>query len=455
LIGTTLKQYRVDEALGKGGMGEVYRAFDTKLQRPVALKILPQEYTADADRRGRFLQEARAAGSIVHPAIAQIYDVDEVDGVTFMAMELVDGRTVGDLVAAGELDVAGAVGIGVQVAQGLAKAHAAGIVHRDIKSDNIMVTADGHAKILDFGLAKLLEPPITGETPLDPAEMPTVAMGRTQVGMVMGTVAYMSPEQARGLPVDPRSDLFSLGIVLYHMASGQLPFMGHSPVDTLHAIAYEETRPVTQIRATLPRGLQRVISRCMRKQPDERYAAATELADALKQVQHEIETGISLRVPIAERIRDGLYSLRQFEPKQWGLALVGAVSAVALLIWVLFRWELPLVIMVAGGGWLAYRIVKNRPRKLIRRFATRLRKKMPEVRLIVVHDRHVTIVVDALVARIPVRVNSQLDRLNDRWFHGEKFTARVRDDVSAEELRELLQDAGVLFVRDDLLEERL
>jgi serine/threonine protein kinase len=141
VIGTNLKHYRVEEMLGKGGMGEVYRAFDTKLQRPVALKILPEEFTANADRRRRFLQEARAAGALTHPAIAQIYDVDEVDGVTFMAMELVEGRTVSDLVAARELDVLGAVEIALQVAQGLGKAHESGIVHRDIKSDNIMQAA--------------------------------------------------------------------------------------------------------------------------------------------------------------------------------------------------------------------------------------------------------------------------------------------------------------------------
>ena len=383
VIGTSLKHYRIDEALGKGGMGEVYRAFDTKLQRPVALKILPEEFTANDDRRRRFLLEARAAGGLSHPAIAQIYDVDEVDGVTFMAMELVDGRTVGDLIGARELDVTGAVLIGIQVAEGLAKAHDAGIVHRDIKSDNVMVTTDGHAKILDFGLAKLLEPPVTGETPQDPAEMPTMSMSRTQAGMVMGTVAYMSPEQARGLPVDPRSDLFSLGVVLYHMASGQLPFMGHSPVDTLHAIAYEETRPVTQIRSNLPEGLHRVISRCLRKQPKDRFADARELVDALKKVQHEIDSGISLKVPIAERIRDGLGSIRHLERNQWGMVLVGAGGVGALLFWIFSSWDLPLIIVVAVLGWLGYRIVTNRPRRLVRRFAAKL-KKMEDVRLIVV-----------------------------------------------------------------------
>ena len=156
MIETQLKHYLIEETLGRGGMGVVYRALDTKLQRPVALKILPEEFTANAERRRRFLQEARAAAAVIHPAIAQIYDVDEVDDVTFMAMELIEGRTITALIADRELDVLGAVEIGMQVGRGLAKAHEAGIIHRDIKSDNIMVTPDGHAKILDFGLAKLL-----------------------------------------------------------------------------------------------------------------------------------------------------------------------------------------------------------------------------------------------------------------------------------------------------------
>ncbi len=444
--GTTLKHYQVEGTLGRGGMGVVYRALDTRLQRRVALKVLPEEFTADAERRGRFLQEARAAGAITHPTIAQIYDVDEVDGVTFIAMELVEGRTVADLVAAGELDVLGAVEIATQVAQGLAKAHGAGIVHRDIKSENVMVTPDGHAKILDFGLAKLLEPP--GGAGQDPAELETVA--KTKAGMVLGTVAYMSPEQARGQPVDHRSDLFSLGVVLYHMASGTLPFRGGSPIDTLHAIAYEETRPVTQIRANLPPSLQRVITRCLRKRAADRYADAGQLAEALKTVRDEIESGISQKIPLAERIRDGLRSIQDFTPRQWGWTVIAGAAAVAFFYFLLSRWDLPALILLAFAGLMVHRRIKNRPRRMINRFTARIRK-LPEVRAIVRRDQEITVVVDRAVARTYVRINAVLDKLNEKQFFGDPFTATVRDDVSEKELRSLLRSPGVLHVREDAL----
>jgi serine/threonine protein kinase len=456
----------VEEILGQGGMGVVYRAFDTRLRRPVAIKVLPREFTADADRRGRFLREARAAAAITHPAIAQIYDVDEVvpertegqpeQAVTFMAMELVEGRTVTALIENRELDVMGAVEIAIQVGQGLAKAHEAGIVHRDIKSDNIMVTPDGHAKILDFGLAKLLEPEPTdtGESSEDASEKKTMALSQTQAGVVLGTVAFMSPEQARAMPLDHRSDLFSLGVVLYHMAAGQLPFQGNSPIDTMYAIAHEETRPVTQIRANLPASLQRVISRCLRKRSADRYADGGQLVDALKTVQQEIESGISQKVPLTERIREGLGNLRDLQPNQWGM-LVGGVVAAGAFFWLLFTgWDLPAIITLTVLGGLAYRFVKNRPRRLVRRFAKRL-KKMDAVRLVVCRERKVTIVVDEVLARTYVRINAHLDRLNSRWFPGDKFEVTTRDDVTGEELRALLQGSGLLYVRDDLLDEKV
>ena len=451
MIGQSIKHYRVEDSLGKGGMGAVYRAFDAKLQRRVALKILPEEFVANEDRRARFLQEARAAGAISHPAIAQIYDVDEADGVTFIAMELVQGRTISALVAARELDVLGAVEIAIQVGQGLAKAHDAGIVHRDIKSENIMVTPDGHAKILDFGLAKLLEPPAGREPGQNVADMETIA--QTQAGIVLGTVEYMSPEQARAQAVDHRSDIFSLGVVLYHMAAGKLPFSGNSPVDTLHAIAYEETRPVTQIRANLPAGLQRVISRCLRKRPEDRYPDARQFVNELKTVQHEIESGISGKTPIVERLRESIRTIREFTPHQWGLSVIGVAAAVALFYYILTRWKLPVVIVLALAALFVFRWVKQRPRRLLKRF-TRKARKIPEVRIVVRRDQQITVGVDKAVARTYVRINAAIDQINKKRFFGEPFTLSVRDDLSPEELRAFLQGPGVLHVREDLLDEK-
>jgi serine/threonine protein kinase len=269
----------------------------------------------------------------------------------------------------------------------------------------------------------------------------------------MGTVAYMSPEQARAQDVDHRSDIFSLGVVLYYMAAGQLPFSGNSPIDTMHAIAYEETRPVTQIRANLPASLQRVISRCLRKRPEDRYADAGQFVDALKAVQNEIESGVSSKVPIIERLRDGFGSIRDIRPNQWGFSVLGIAAAVVLFYFVFSRWDLWLIIVLAVVGLLCYRRTKNRPRRLLKRFAGKI-KKMSDVRIIARQDRHVTVVVDAAVARSYVRINAAMDKINEKRFFGQPFTLTVRDDLSAEELRSLLH-GNVLHMRDDVLDEKV
>jgi len=259
MIGKELKHFKIEKLLGKGGMGVVYQARDVRLDRPVALKVLRADLTANADRKRRFLQEAKAASAVTHPSIAQIYDVDEVEGTTFIAMEFVEGKTVSQLIDKKELDLIGSVEIALQVSEGLSKAHEANIVHRDIKSDNIMVTRDGHAKLLDFGLAKLLDP-VSADEESDVQDMQEAeTLSQTQPGTVMGTAAYMSPEQARGLPVDQRSDVFSMGVVIYEMVTGQLPFKGDTPLDTMHSIAFDEARPVTVIRRNLPPELHRVV----------------------------------------------------------------------------------------------------------------------------------------------------------------------------------------------------
>src|SRR6478736_2324874 len=236
MIGRTLAQYRVTASIGAGGMGEVYRATDTRLGRDVAIKVLPASMAGHPERRQRFEQEARSASALNHPNILTVYEVGETDGTTYIAMELVDGKTLRELLAAGEpLPTKRLLDIAVQTAEGLAKAHAAGIVHRDLKPENLMVTKDGFVKILDFGLAKLTEP-----VSQDASILPTAIAAPTQPGTVMGTAGYMSPEQASGQPVDYRSDQFTLGAILYEMATGKRAFQRKTGAETLVAIMREE-----------------------------------------------------------------------------------------------------------------------------------------------------------------------------------------------------------------------
>ncbi len=452
MIGQNLKHYTIEALLGKGGMGTVYRARDTRLQRPVAIKVLNPDLTTDPERKARFIQEARSAAAVVHPAIAQVYDVDEVDGTTFIAMELVEGQTVRQLIAARDLDVLAALEVAIQVGEGLARAHETGIVHRDIKSENIMVTRDGHAKILDFGLAKLN--PLHNVSSDSGAEahmsqMATVA--QTQKGMVVGTLAYMSPEQARGRSVDNRSDIFSLGVTLYEMATGQLPFSGQSPLDTMHAIAFEETRPITSLRQNLPVDLHRIVSRCLRKRPEDRYPNARLLVDDLKALKKDMDSGVTRAVPMGDRLREQLESFRHLEPSAIAWIAGGAGLLLVLLYLLFFKksgefWSLASLIVI---GLLVYRHFRHRTQRQLTRFASRIGK-FPEVRVIIRQQNSIVVVVDRMQAKIYLRVNSLLESMNKKLFFGEPMTASVRDDIPQEELRRMLQQPGILYVRDDV-----
>ena len=451
MIGRTVKHYRIEETLGKGGMGVVYRARDTRLDRLVALKFLPPEFTRDPERKRRFFLEARAACAVNHPAIGQVYDVDEDDGAAFIVMELVLGKTVRTLLESRELDLMGALEIAIQVAGGLARAHEAGIVHRDIKAENIMVTPDGHAKILDFGLAKLRhDEGRAAPSAEDISHLETLA--RTQAGVVLGTLRYMSPEQARGLAVDHRSDLFSLGIVLYETVTGQAPFTGTSPVDTLHAIALEETRPVTALKSNLPASLQRVIGRCLRKRKEDRYADARELVADLKLVQREVESGISQPFALKDRLREALRSLEQLTPAQWFWPAL-AVVAVLVLLRVLAGGDWAPLVFLGIAGLFLYRRFRNRRLSLMRRFCAKV-EKLSEVRVVALSGTHATVVADRAMAKTYVRVNALMDSLNGKLFFGDPFTVTVRDDLKPEELRALLASSAVLYVRDDVLDAR-
>jgi len=449
MVGKTLKHYRVEAQLGKGGMGVVYRARDTRLDRLVALKTITPGLIASPERRSRLLLEARSAAAISHPAIAQVYDIDEVDGNLFIAMEYVDGRTVSRLIADGELDLLGAIEIALQVAEGLAKAHDAGILHRDIKSDNIMVTRDGHAKLLDFGLAKLVEP--DAEEPAAPADLDrTLTRGRahTMPGAIMGTLSYMSPEQARGKELDRRSDIFSLGIVLYEMVTAELPFKGETPLDTMHAIAYEEARPVTIVRRSLTPELHRIVFRCLRKNPDDRYPDAHALAVDLRRLKHDIESGTSTKLPTGARLRNWAEWLKTSFPGGYkGLAiLASAVAITVVLVSVNFNWG-----ALIGPAFMAlffYRFVRNRKKRRLAAFTKKIAK-FPEVRLIVIRENHVTIVIDKAPAKVYIRITALIEELNQRLYVGRDVTAEVKSEIPEAEVQTMLRQVGVVYAREE------
>src|SRR5271157_2650343 len=260
--GQRLSHYEIQEKLGQGGMGVVYRALDVRLERSVALKVLPADKTADPTRRSRFVREAKAASALNHPNIVTIHEIETDAGRDFIAMELVPGRTLGDLMAHGPIAIEDVVSYAIQIAEALRAAHAAGIVHRDIKPANVMITPAGAVKLLDFGLAKLVssDGPFESE---DTATMHTVA------GAVVGTVAYMSPEQAQGLPADARSDIFSFGTVLFQMLTGQAPFRG-STVALMYAIVNVSPQSVKRFRPDVPEALSALVARALEKDPARR-----------------------------------------------------------------------------------------------------------------------------------------------------------------------------------------
>ncbi|MGD8377737.1 MAG: serine/threonine-protein kinase, partial [Acidobacteriota bacterium] len=282
MLGKTLSHFRILSQLGEGGMGVVYEAEDTKLGRKVALKVLPPERVGDEERRLRFLREARTAAAISHPHIAAIHEIDETEGVVFIAMELVEGETLRAVLQRGVPPLHKSLRFAAEIAEALAAAHQANIVHRDLKPENVMIRPDGHVKLLDFGLAKLRE-----EAADDAAStrMETLSAEMTREGKVLGTAAYMSPEQARGQPVDFRSDLFSFGIVLYEMSTGRSPFQGPSVTDTLSAIVRDQPAPMTRIAPAVPEELARITGKCLEKHPEERYQHTDDLAMDLRKLR--------------------------------------------------------------------------------------------------------------------------------------------------------------------------
>lgn len=446
LIGQHLKQYRIDGVIGQGGMGVVYRAQDLKLQRPVALKLLPTELTADAERRKRFIFEARAAARISHPAIAQVYDVDEHNGTIFIAMEMVEGKTIRQLIDDAQLDLLAAVDISLQVAAGLAKAHESGIVHRDIKPANIIQSAEGHIKILDFGLAKLLQEGITSTVAGRIQDLSSLT--QTQIGTVKGTPAYMSPEQVKGEAIDARSDLFSLGVTLFEMTTGKLPFQRTSSTEIMHAIVFDKPQAMHSLQPNLPGDLERIVSRCLKKIPAERYPDARALIEDLRTLRRKMESGQASPLPLKEHARESFERLANLKRSEY-VWLAGGFLVLALGLYLLTA-------HIGGNSFIAlaiaslfiYRYIRHQPRRLCEQFVRNVAR-VPEVRFIACQDRRITVSVDRAAGHLYARINDQLNACNRKLFFGEPMSAVIRSDFTAEETRQWLSAPGVHYVREN------
>ena len=328
LTGRTLGHYRVEEEISRGGMGVVYRATDTRLNRDVALKVLPQEVTTDDDVRRRFLKEAQAASALEHPHIAVIHGADEVDGIAYIAMELIRGEKLSDLLTRQRLPAARALELAAEIAAGLSRAHEKGIVHRDLKPANVMVTDEGHAKIIDFGIAKLIE--------VSSAAGAQTHTGRdTRVGVVLGTMTYMSPEQTRGEIVDHRSDIFSFGILLHEMLAGQPPFRGKTGIETASAILHEAAPRLPSLGPAViseaGADIQRIVDKCLAKDPADRYQGMKDAVVDIRAARRRLDTGPQSAPAIVVRATPA--TTQRVPASGW---LAAAVAVVAIAGYVLF-----------------------------------------------------------------------------------------------------------------------
>jgi Tol biopolymer transport system component/tRNA A-37 threonylcarbamoyl transferase component Bud32 len=347
MTGHTLSHFEILEKIGEGGMGVVYRARDTQLGRVVAVKVLPTEKVADPERRKRFVQEARSASALNHPNIITIYEIFQTNGTDYIVMEFVSGKTLDQLITHRGLRIPETLKYAVQITDALAKAHSAGIVHRDLKPANIMVADDGRVKILDFGLAKLAEP---GPQPGDTQATLTERMEsgpETEEGTVIGTVAYMSPEQAEGRAVDARSDIFSFGAVLYEMLTGHRAFEGPSKVATLAAVLREEPKSLAELSPAVPRELEKLVSRCLRKDAERRAQHMSDLKLALEELKEESDSGHALNSQSA------LLTTARKRPR-WLIPLLAAVALAVIGASMLMRQRRPAAIPMEAKPLTTY-----------------------------------------------------------------------------------------------------
>jgi serine/threonine protein kinase len=334
--GSRLGPYEILAPLGSGGMGEVYRARDTRLGREAALKVLPEALVADAERRERFDREARAVAALNHPNIVTIYGVEEIGPSAVLAMELVDGRPLSDSIPGGGMPIGRLLQLAIQLADAVSAAHSRGIIHRDLKPANIMVTSEGRVKVLDFGLAKLRPEAEAADAATRMASSVVTGEGR-----ILGTIAYMSPEQAEGKTVDHRSDIFSLGIVLYEMSTGQPPFTGDSSLAILSSIMKDTPGSVSDLNPALPPEVGRIVRRCLAKDPEQRYQSAKDVRNDLEQLKREVDSGEVVTRTSGEHAQPVPATRRS--PRL--VVLAGSIAAALLVV-------------VLAAGWL---VLARRP----------------------------------------------------------------------------------------------
>ncbi len=320
LVGRTFGHYKISKRIGSGGMGEVYLATDMTAGRKAALKLLPMRFTGDAERLKRFQQEAHAVVGLNHPNILTVYEIGEDHSTHYIASELIEGETLRQRLIRGRIELGEAIDVAIQVANAVAAAHERGIIHRDIKPENIMLRPDGYVKVLDFGIAKLAESAFAEATP-DGAGSMTLA--ETNLGSILGTARYMSPEQARGGHIDKSTDIWNLGIVLYEMVTGHAPFTGDTPQDVMSSILEKEPPPLKRSVAHAPAELQQIIGKALRKDREQRYQGAHELLDALKDFRRRLE---------AESERAAVPLWLRWARSPAGLVIVLTIAALAVAL---------------------------------------------------------------------------------------------------------------------------